>query len=83
MRYFATVFDTLLWLRARATMRDRVAAPVGRDLGQQRSLDAALGADAQRVELTASDVAGNQEFDNAIEKLLARFDQHVLGGAEL
>ena len=42
MRYFATVFDTLLWLRARATMRDRYLSSRGPPVAAAAKFDQPL-----------------------------------------
>jgi hypothetical protein len=66
----------------RAAVRDRVAAQRGGLLGHELRLQAALGADAQRVQLAAADVAEHQVLQHRVEELAARVHGDVALGAE-
>jgi hypothetical protein len=50
--------------------------------GQTGCLDAALGTDAKRIQLSATDVAGNQEAKDAVEEILPAIDKYVLDRTE-
>ncbi len=60
----------LVVARGRAAVRNRVGAELGGKLGEVLGLNAALGADAQRVQLPATHVAHDQVLEHAVEKLV-------------
>ena len=72
----------LVVARGGAAVRDRRRAPRFGQFCKALSLQAALGADTQRVGLAAQDVAGDQVANDRIEELLLGVDQQVLDRAQ-
>ena len=68
----------LVVARRRAAVRDGVRAELLRELRQILRLQAALGADAQRVHVAARHVAHDQELEHLVEELGPRLDEPVL-----
>ena len=64
-------------------MGNRGGAELSRGCGKVLSLHAALGADTQRIEVAAPDVAHDQVLDDGLEEFLTRIDLDVFNGAEL
>src|SRR5690606_21457881 len=56
---------------------DGARAELARDLGQILRLDPALGADAERIQVAAADVAEDQVLQHLLEELAARVEQEM------
>ena len=66
----------------RAAVGDRRRAALARDLCEFLRLQAAFGADTQRIGVAAQDIARNQVADDGLEELLLGIDQDVFDRAE-
>src|SRR5690606_24429239 len=58
------------------------AAELAREAGHLARLDRALGADRERVEAAAPDVAEDEEAQDVVEEAASGVDQHVPRGTE-
>ena len=67
----ATLKAHLVITRRGAAVRHGIAVPIAGDFRDQRRLDAALCADAQRIQVAATNIAGNQVANHLRRKSAA------------
>jgi hypothetical protein len=72
----------LVVARRSAAVGDGIGAELRCELREVFRLQAALGADRQRVHVAAPHVAHDQILDDAVEELRPRFDEAVIDGAK-